>query len=225
MLNLEKNPFAKSITPPSPTGSSMTTANKAVKRWQLEQGRTNMKVQEIEGQIDAAKVRQTEAEQVVGEQLVEGLDTTAATLVMNQASEHVRVLESALAIAIQKDESAQAALKEAEAQAAIEGQVEVVAQLKQAMLKADQQLIDLERLVVDEIGPSLNAARLILTSSGIRDGELSFLSEVPLVFKQGLFLSVCSLLKEGFLPVNMRKYERVSQCIPDADFIRSRERW
>jgi hypothetical protein len=224
MLNLETNPFAKSTSAPSSTGSSITAANKAVKRWQLEQGRTNTKVQEIEGQIKAAKVRRAEAEQAVGEQLVEGLDTTAATRLMNQASEHVRVLESALAIAIQKDESAQVALKEAERQAAIEGQVEGVAQLKRAMLKADQQLLDLERLVVDEIGPSLNAARLILTSSGIREGELSFLSEVPLVFKQGLLLAVHTLLKEGFVPVNMRKYGRVSQCIPDEDFIRSRER-
>jgi hypothetical protein len=228
MINLEKNPFAKSTSIPSPTStgsSTRTAADKVVKRWQLEQGRTNTKVQELKDQIEAAKTRRAEAEQAVGEQLVEGLDATAATLVMNQASEHVRILESALAVAAQKDEAAQAKLKESERQAAIEAQVGAVAQLKRAMLEADQLLLDLERLVVDEIGPSLNAARLILTSSGIREGELSFLSEVPLVFKQSLLLAVHTLLKEGFVPVNMRKYQRVSQCIPEEDFIRSRERW
>jgi hypothetical protein len=228
MINLEKNPFAKSTSIPSPTStgsSTRTAADKVVKRWQLEQGRTNTKVQELTDQIEAAKTRRAEAEQAVGEQLVEGLDATAATLVMNQASEHVRILESALAVAAQKDEAAQAKLKESERQAAIEAQVGAVAQLKRAMLEADQLLLDLERLVVDEIGPSLNAARLILTSSGIREGELSFLSEVPLVFKQSLLLAVHTLRKEGFVPVNMRKYQRVSQCIPEEDFIRSRERW
>src|SRR5690242_15083016 len=132
MLNLEKNPFAKSTS--TPTGSSITAADKALKRWQLEQGRTNTKVKELKDKIDAAKVRRTEAEHAVGEQLVEGQDVTAATLVMNQASEQVRILESALAIAMQKDEAAQTALTEAQRQVTIEAEVAAVANTKAAFL-------------------------------------------------------------------------------------------
>src|SRR5690349_5255128 len=79
-----------------------------------------------------AKVRRTEAEHAVGEQLVEGQDVTAATLVMNQASEQVRILESALAIAMQKDEAAQTALTEAQRQVTIEAEVAAVANTKAA---------------------------------------------------------------------------------------------
>jgi hypothetical protein len=133
-------------------------------------------------------------------------------------------LESALAVARKRDEDAQASLKQAEQHVAIEAEVEVVARLKRVTLKADQLFVNLERLVVDELGPSLNEARGVLSKSAIRDGELNFLPKLPLVFKQLLLLSVHTLIKEGFVPANMRAYEKLSDVIPDADFIRSRAR-
>ena len=127
-----------------------------------------------------------------------------------------------MTVATQK--GADAVLREAASQAKIEAEVEVVANTKAAFLEFDQLLIDLERLAIDKIDPRLNAARLVLTNSGIRDGELNFLAEAPLLIKRHLLLAVCTVIGEGFVPVNLRKYERLSQCIPDADFIRSRER-
>ena len=115
-------------------------------------------------------------------------------------------------------------MKQAEQQVAIEAEVAAGVHLKSVSLKVDQLFIDLERLAVDELGPALNAARVILIESGIHDGGLNFLAEAPLVFKQHLLLAVHSLIKEGFVPVNMRKYTRWSQCIPDEAFIRSRHR-
>jgi len=218
---ITKNPFATPTSTPSPAGND---PHKNLKRWQLEGGRARKRVEEFSSQLDAARIELEQARQALGERMGDGLDTSAAETVLTQTQEKVRALESALAVAIQKEDAAQTALKRASRVAAIEAEVQVVAHLKSVSLKVDQLLIDLERLVVDELGPSLNDARLILTNSGIRDGELNFLTEGKLLFKQHLLLSVHTLLGKGFVPVNMRKYERWSQCIPDEDFIRSRAR-
>jgi hypothetical protein len=214
-----KNPFAN--TPPL---ASVPAVEATVKGKQLLRGRTKARVESLPAELDAARLSFAQAEQTLGERMVDDLDATTATEAVRQVGDRVRVLESALAVARQRDDAAQASLKQAEQQVAIEAEVEVVARLKRVSLKADRLLNDLERLVVDELGPSLNEARGVLSKSAIRDGELNFLPKLPLVFKQLLLLSVHTLIQEGFVPVNMRAYEKLSECIPDSDFIRSRER-
>ena len=116
MLSL-KNPFARSTTPPSPAESlthDVNDPNKVVKHWQLEQGRTKKRVEELRVQLETARLTLAEAEQAVGSRLVEELDVTTATETMRQASDRVRVLDAAVTIAIQKDNEAIAALQQAE---------------------------------------------------------------------------------------------------------------
>ena len=217
MLTLKK-PFTKS-SPETPAA-----AEASVKGKQLLHGRTKARVESLTAELNAARQALTQAEQAVGEQLVEGLDATASTDAMKQAADQVRILESALVVATQKDEAAHTALKEAQSQIAIQAEVNAVAQVKTVSLKVDQMLVDLERLIVDQLSPAMNMARGILATSGIRDGELNFLPKLPSVFKQLLLLSTHTLTGEGFVPVNMRAYEKLSDVVPDESFIRSRER-
>ena len=214
-----KNPFA--TTPPL---ASVPAVEAAVKGKQLLRGRTKARVESLTAELNAAQRELAQAKHTLGERMADELDITTATEAMRQVGDRVRVLESALAVARQRDDAAQASLKQAEEQVAIEAEVEVVARLKRVTLKADQLFVNLERLVVDELGPSLNEARGVLAKSAIRDGELNFLPKLPLVFKQLLLLSVHTLIQEGFVPANMRAYEKLSDCIPDSEFIRSRER-
>jgi len=176
----------------------------------------------LNAQCEEARKSLADAKRAVGELASEGHDTTAALREMRQAHDRLDAVEAAVTVATQK--GADAVLREAASQAKIEAEVEVVANTKAAFLEFDQLLIDLERLAIDKIDLRLNAARLVLTNSGIRDGELNFLAEAPLLIKRHLLLAVCTVIGEGFVPVNLRKYERLSQCILDADFIRSRER-
>jgi hypothetical protein len=195
-----------------------------VKGAQLLKGRTNARLESLTAERDAKQRELAQAEHTLGECMADGLDVTTATEDVRQLGDRVRILESALTVARQRDAAAATSLKQAEQHLAIETETEVVARLKRVTLKADQLFVNLERLVVDELGPCLNEARGVLSKSAIRDGELNFLPKLPLVFKQLLLLSVHTLIQEGFVPANMRAYEKLSECIPDSEFIRSRER-
>ena len=218
-----KNPFAKSppVTQPTP---SVLAAEDLLKGRQLLRGRTRAKVDALKAQVEDARKSRADAKQTLGERMGDGEDVTSITRTVREAHDRLDALEAALAVAIQKDESALADLREAERQEKIEKEVAAVAHLKRVLLKVDQLFLDLEPLTVDEVSPALNAARLLLTASGMRDGELNFLSKVPLEFKRHLLCAVHTLIGEGFVPVNMNAYERLSQLIPDEDFIRSRAR-
>src|ERR1043166_3528789 len=115
MLTLKK-PFTKS-SPETPAA-----AEASVKGKQLLHGRTKARVESLTAELNAARQALTQAEQAVGEQLVEGLDATASTDAMKQAADQVRILESALVVATQKDEAAHTALKEAQSQRGGTGQ-------------------------------------------------------------------------------------------------------
>ena len=181
-------------------------------------------VETLASDLEALRLEETEALQKLGVCEMDRLDTTDAEAVLHQVEGRIRVVEAALTVARQKDEAEQADRKQAEQHVAIEADVEVTALLKTVFVKVDHVVRNLECLFVDEVGPAMKAARDILSKSGIRDGELYFLTEVPGVIKQHLLLAVHTVIGEGFVPVNSRKYARVSDVVPDENFIRSRER-
>jgi phage-related minor tail protein len=109
MLTL-KNPFAKSTPATESAGSSMPEADKTLKRWELEQGRTKKRVEELTGQLDTARRTLADAKQAYGEREIEGVDTTEAEAAMQRAEGRVRAFEVALTVAKQKDDAAQAEL-------------------------------------------------------------------------------------------------------------------
>jgi hypothetical protein len=115
MLTL-KNPFAKTTPATESAGSSMPEADKTLKRWELEQGRTKKRVEELTGQLDTARRTLADAKQAYGEREIEGVDTTEAEAAMQRAEGRVRVFEVALTVAKQKDDAAQAELNNAKRQ-------------------------------------------------------------------------------------------------------------
>jgi hypothetical protein len=196
-----------------------------VKGKEMRAGKTRKAFEVLKAEIESLYHDKALARQHFGEREIEGLDTTEAQAALRRIEDRIHAKEVVLPVVQQKDEAAHTALEEAKRQAAIEAEVEAVAQLKAVFMEVERIIVSLERATVDRLCPALNAARLVLSTSGIRDGELGFLSESPLVFKQFLSLAVHVLTREGYVPPNMRKYEHLSDCIPDDDFIRSRGRF
>jgi len=126
-------------TDPMPaSGSSAPAADASVKAKQLLRGRTRARIETVTTDLEAARLAFARAEQLLGERMVdEGLDVAEVTVEMKGAKDRVRALESALAVAIQKDDAAQAELKRAETEARRE-----VVREKLAQLVAKAQAID-----------------------------------------------------------------------------------
>jgi hypothetical protein len=71
----------------------------------------------LRAEVETAQLAVKQAERTVGERRAEDLDITSATEELRQVGDRLRALEAALCFAIQKDEAAQADLKQAEQQA------------------------------------------------------------------------------------------------------------
>ncbi len=181
MLNLEKNPFAKSTSTPPSTGSSIPSADKAVKRWQLEYGRTRKRVEDFSSQLDAARQALTEADQLLGDRLFDGVDVSEAEAALTQAGEKVSRLEIALKRAVQRDEEAQVSLKQAQQLIEMEVAREKLTKQLAAGKKVDECLDGL-RLAVTEFSACRQAV-LDLGDPGIN----AQLNVADLSFKTYLF--------------------------------------
>lgn len=138
---LTKNPFATPTSTPSPAGND---PHKNVKRWQLEYGRTRKRVEDFSSQLDAARQACTEADQLLGDRLFDGVEVNEAEAALTQAVEKVRRLEAALKVVIQRDEAAQAALKHAETEARREDAREKLTRQQEEGRTIDQTLARLE---------------------------------------------------------------------------------
>jgi hypothetical protein len=135
---LTKSPFATPTSTPSP---AMTDPNKAVKRWQLECGRNRKRVEDFASQLDVA--RQAFAKISTESVADERLDATAVADAITQAEKKVLALEAALKVALQRDDDAQAALKQAETEVRREDAREKVTRQQEAARVVDRALTPL----------------------------------------------------------------------------------
>jgi hypothetical protein len=119
MLDTVKKTFGRTSLATMPVPSAPATEAK-LKGCQLARGRTRSRVESPTAELEAARLALAQAERTAGDQLIEEMDTTAATETMRAATDRVRILEAALASARQKDEAAQTDLKQAEHQVAID---------------------------------------------------------------------------------------------------------
>lgn len=104
---------AEPPAPPSPADETIA-AQVSKKQKELLQGKTAAQLERLRADLDEAQLAREQAETAEGECLVDGRDPSEATAARHQAADRLRVLESAVKIAIQKDETAQAQLREAE---------------------------------------------------------------------------------------------------------------
>src|SRR5437773_6358307 len=100
--------------------SEASATEASVKGKQLLRGRTKATVDRLTQQVQEAQHALENAKRAAGELVSEGQDATAAMREMRQAQDRLDVLEAALTIAVQKDESAQSALRDAQRQAKVE---------------------------------------------------------------------------------------------------------
>jgi hypothetical protein len=126
---------------------AMTDPNKAVKRWQLEYGRTRKRVEDFSSQLDVA--RQAFATISIESVADERLDATAVAGAMTQAEETVRTLEAALKIALQREKAAETSLQNAEMEVRREDAREKLTRQQEAGRLIDQALAPLELAVCE----------------------------------------------------------------------------
>lgn len=144
---------------------------------------------------------------------------TAATDAMKQASDRVRVLESALAVAIQQDAAAQTELRHAKRHASIEAECAALADLKIIGLRGDQLFETVSRLATD----AAHAADKLRLSGG-NEAYAYVVNEIRGQFTLFLGLAAHPLSGSGHVPDAFKKYRRFSDAIPDPEFARTRKR-
>ena len=110
-------------------------------------------------------------------------------------------------------------MKDATRQASIEGEVEALSHLKTVALKADQLFDALEHLA-HELAEAANAVR-VASGPGI---HTSFLIDAQLQFQLFLQRAAHPLTQRGHVPLPFMKFQKFSECLPDATSVRTRKR-
>jgi hypothetical protein len=212
MLTL-KNPFAKPTPATEPAGSSMPEADKALKRWQLEQGRTRKRVEELMGQLEAARVALEQSEQTLGERMADGVDSTTATDAMKHASDHVRALEVALAVATKKDVTAEAELKQAERQVASDAEDAASARVLARAAEGEAILKTLRQFALDLARDQKELGEIRRTNGTERSA--AGVGEIPDQLMFFLKLALDPGTGTGLRPYRMRPYASWTECLED----------
>lgn len=216
MLTL-KNPFSQ-----PQTGPEMPTVNdpgKAVKRWELEQGRTKKRIEDLDSQHAAATEARDQAQHAYGAQVESGEASEISLATLKQAEEHIRACEAALTIAKEKDRAALAALKDAKRQAGIEKEFEALAYLKLTVAPEIEDMIALVARLSAKLASGLEDARL--AGAG---GPYNSLTNAPQALAIFLGMSMDPLTGTGRVPDRLRPYKIWSDCLPDPETARSRAR-
>lgn len=222
MLSL-KNPFKTTTAAPSPIEPERPTENdpnRAVKRWELEHGRTRKRLEELTSQQATAAAACAEARRTVGARMEQGEDGTIAMAALTQAEGQLRACELALTIAREKDQHAQSELRNAKHQAVIEGEVVALANLKLVVApKVEEALGQLER-----VSTELAAALIQAHGAGVGGRPQSFLIDARLELQRFVNLALDSVTGTGGVPRRMMRYTRWSECLPEPDSARTRKR-
>lgn len=129
--------------------SALETAEKNLKRWQLEQGRTEAKVESFTVDLNAARLAYEQATRTSGEHMNEGLDTAEDMAVMTRAGDRVRALEAAVAVAIQNNEAAQTALKDARSLVVDELEMAACARVLSLAPRSEALLLSVEQFTAE----------------------------------------------------------------------------
>jgi hypothetical protein len=137
---------------------------------------------------------------------------------MEEAAGCVRSLEAGLAVALQKDEAAARALKDAEFEAAITAEEAALAHLRTIGLKFDTILTELEQFLDGELVPAIDRAR---TVSG-PGSESAFLVDTSLAVELYVSRACRSFIVKGRAYGPLTASRKFSDRLPDATYARER---
>ena len=177
--SLDPKPGTASPVSTSVSTSDVVQSQVELKQKQLRRGTTNAKVESLQAEVDAARTAAARTTQDEGRAIYEGRNSTAEAQAAQQAGHRRAALEAALAIAIQKDDAAQAELLEASRQVEVAIDDEANQELKDSTWELEAVLRGVLNPAVDRVAK----ARLVVkdrssadsaTGSALRDFDLWF---------------------------------------------------
>lgn len=194
----------------------------SLKGSQLLRGRTAASVKVLEESLAAA--RQTVAELTAEEANLiadsEAPDTLPATdKKLLKARESVRQLEAGLAVAIERDQAAQAALERAKLLASIAEEERAFARLKNEVApKADQLFASVQTYIENELVPAIDTARAV---SGAGSHQ-SFLIDLTLGFEMMFLRAAQKIIPKGRAHVVSLGDRTFASLVPDPSTVAKR---
>lgn len=213
-----KNPFAASTTEGPEMPAASNDPGKALKRWQLEAGRTSKRIEDLDSQLATAVSACEQARYTYGARVESEEDSTDALATLTQAEGHIRACEAALTVAMEKDHAAQTELLLAERQASIEKEVVALTNLF-AMGQEGEDIINR----VEQFAVKLKTALENAHSAGA-GGKYNTLASAPQVLALFIGRAMHVVTGTGFVPDRLMPHERWSDCLPDPETARTRRR-
>jgi hypothetical protein len=195
------------------TGTS--DADRNLKRWQLESGRTRAKREDLTSQLASARKLAVEKNHVAGEVVVDGDDASAAIAEAQHAGNHVKILEAALAVAVQKDEAAQKELATAQRAAALETKRQIIARVKALAAEMDARLADDKVFLETKFAPAINDAIATLGAGAKSMSEVSWLTDLRLGISAHVAMAFAQVLPSGKALAPFLGNKTLSQRCPD----------
>jgi chromosome segregation ATPase len=198
---------AKSKDSPSPPlNHSLAAAEAKLAESRRLRERTKGKVETLTAQVEDARKILADGKRTLGERKGDGEDTTSITRTVKQAHDHLDALEAALVVAIQKDDTAQSELEEADRQvliaaeaAACEGVLELGERSEEVYALVRQFAVDLAR-----------ATEALRVAGG---NEKYALSVNQILAQFEFFLRLASHPRTTDYPSALKKYESFTACL------------
>jgi hypothetical protein len=201
--------------------SDIKKANKPVKRWELEEGRTRKSVEEVKSQVDASRLREHKIQTALGEAMEDDLPDLLQDL--QQAQDQTKAFTAKLADLTAKHNAAKAELlnakRNAERLILVETEAEAIDEHKALALESEGKLIDLETWAKKM---TASEARVLAVSGG--GTHTYFLAETKRQFEAFLLEAVSSFIGKGTRPDRLKKYAKFSDAVPDGEYARTRKR-
>ena len=195
-----KNPFATQPEPPV-YASAAVAAQVKLKQKQMRSGQTRAEVEQAMAKVEAAHKELLLSQSVAADE-----DSTTALQRMTRAEDDARDKEKKLTIAIRKDEAAQADLKQAEEQVAIEAEAAACERVLALGPRGEEVFAVVRQLAVD-----LARETEVLRSTGGNEKYAYIVSQILAQFE--FFLRVASHPRTTDCPSAFKKYESFTACV------------
>lgn len=211
MLNLSQLKNVTTGMSPALPAAHSPAADATLKGKQLAKGRTKARVESLQADVDTAALAVKQAERTVGERRADDLDITAASEALRRAQDTLKAVEAALAIAIEKDMTAQSDLKAAERQVADEAVNAARAVMLAVAPRWEEAFATLHQLATQTV---LAADRLRLAELAARVAHPgSATGEIRRQVQQSVGIALHPISSNGDVPSRLRKHATFTDCV------------
>ena len=196
-------------------------AKAAVKGKELLLGRKKKSVETNQLELEKERERLAHAQNSLGEAINAGEDPTLARQAMSEAEGRVKDVLSALSVAQHQQETAERELKNAHLLAEVEQEEAAIAHLKFNICpRFDSLCVELERLLVNELVPGMETARVAV---GV-GAHASWVLDVSLAIEMVLLRAARAAVPKGRAYVTLLSGRTLVTTCPDPDTVRARRK-